>query len=72
MSLSGRKGGVGWIGGPLMMMKDSLLLLISNVLIRNRESNHFSWWALQEIVDYFKTLWDLIFRKSFFTPTMLE
>ena len=46
MSLQGRKGGVG-LGGPLMM-KDYLFLLISNVLVRNRESNYFSWWAPQE------------------------
>ena len=29
-----RKGMWGWGGGPLMMMKDSLFLLISNVLGR--------------------------------------
>ena len=29
-----RKGECGWGGGPLMMMKDSLFLLISNVLGR--------------------------------------
>ena len=72
MSLRGREGGAGWIGGPLKMMKDSLLLLISNVLIRNRESNYFSWWAPQETVDYFKTLWNLLFRNFFFNPKMVK
>ena len=40
----------------------------------NQESRilDFSWRAPQESVDRFKTLWDLIFRKSFFTSTMLK
>ena len=38
-----RKGVWGWGGGPLMM-EDFLFLQIKNVLIRNRESNCFSWW----------------------------
>ena len=41
-------GSVGPEGGPLMIMKDSWFLLISNCLVRNRESNYFSWWAPQE------------------------
>ena len=32
MSLRGRSGVLGWGRGPLIMMKDSLSLLISNVL----------------------------------------
>ena len=34
MILRGRKGVCGWGRGPLMMLKDSLFLLISNVLGR--------------------------------------
>ena len=55
-----------------MMMKESLFLLILNASIRNRESNYFSWWAPHETMDYFKILWDLMFRKSFFSPKMLK
>ena len=42
-----------WGGGPLMMTEDFLFLLISDVLIKNRESNCFSWWncgLFQDIV----------------------
>ena len=37
-----RKGVWGLGGGPLIMMEEFLFLLISNVLIRNQESNCFN------------------------------
>ena len=71
-----------------MMIKDSLFLLFSNVLGRgcwarrgptNYNKGFFvSTYFRNQIVsvggtvDYFKTLWDLIFRKSFFIPTVLK
>ena len=56
----------GWAGGPLMMMED---FLSADFKCFNQELNCFSRCGT---VDYFKTLWDLIFSKSFFTPTTLK
>ena len=74
MSVRGRKG----VGvreaqkGPTDDDEGCFVSADSKCLIRNRESNHFSWWTPQETVDYFKTFYDLILKKSFFTPIMLK
>ena len=67
-----RNGVWGKGGGQLMMMKESLFQLISKCFYQEWRKNHFSWWALQETIDYFRILWDLVFRKSFFAPTVLK
>ena len=60
------------LGGPTDDDEGFFVSADSKCLIRNWESNHFSWWTPQETVDYFKTFYDLILKKSFFTPIMLK